>query len=131
MPTLTGYPTSRMLLPGVYRSSEPKVRLLKFHIRRSRSRHQTHKSTVTDMLLSILAVCSSEELREPSGSSDGGDTTSAIGGAVDDGAEIQIREQRRQIKNKILAVGRMQNMFKLLRSVPSLPAIFCGLQMIE
>jgi serine/threonine-protein phosphatase 2B catalytic subunit len=68
------------------------------------------------MLLSILAVCSSEELEEPSNSFDG-DRSLIIGGTGDDAVEMQIREQRQQIRNKILAVGKMQRVFKMLRSV--------------
>jgi serine/threonine-protein phosphatase 2B catalytic subunit len=63
------------------------------------------------MLLSILAVCSSEELEDTASESsddDSGHTTAAEG---------KISERRQQIKNKILAVGRMQRVFQLLRLV--------------
>jgi serine/threonine-protein phosphatase 2B catalytic subunit len=71
------------------------------------------------MLLSILAVCSSEELEESPGSFNG-DRSSVVRGAGDDAAERQILEQRQLIKNKILAVAKMQRVFKLLRSVLTL-----------
>lgn len=68
-------------------------------------------SPVADMLLAILSICSQEELVEADSDSDG-----------DAGADVkstpeEIQQRRQQIKNKILAVGRMQRVFQLLRSV--------------
>lgn len=58
------------------------------------------------MLLSVLSVCSEEEL----------DTDSEDEVKEEKAAE-EIRLRRQQIKNKIRAVGRMQRVFTLLRSV--------------
>lgn len=65
------------------------------------------------MLLAILSICSEEELIESD--SDDEEETRALADAAT-GAEYQQRKQ--QIKNKIMAVGRMQRVFQLLRSVP-------------
>ena len=63
------------------------------------------------MLLAVLAVCSEEEL-EDSGSSDEDDTRTI----ADLGLTPQeIAHRRQEIKNKILAVGKMQRVFQLLR----------------
>ena len=62
---------------------------------------------VTEMLLAILSICSQEELDEPDSDEDKQN--------ADD-----IAARRQAIKNKILAVGRMQKVFQLLRYVPSL-----------
>lgn len=63
------------------------------------------------MLLAVLSVCSEEEL-EDSGSSDEDDTRTI----ADLGLTPQeIAQRRQQIKNKILAVGKMQRVFQLLR----------------
>lgn len=59
---------------------------------------------ITDMLLSVLSVCSEEEL-------DGDSEEEAKGDQTAD--EIQAR--REQIRNKIRAVGRMQRVFTILR----------------
>jgi serine/threonine-protein phosphatase 2B catalytic subunit len=75
------------------------------------------------MLLAILSICSAEELEESSEESTD----------VSDGEEGQHREapvrdlsaRRQQIKNKILAVGRMQRVFNALRYV--LRVGFCTL----
>jgi len=61
---------------------------------------------VTEMLLAILSICSQEELNE----SRSEDEVSNV-----DEAAIAARKQ--QIKNKILAVGRMQRVFQLLRYI--------------
>ena len=55
---------------------------------------------ITDMLIAILDCCSKEELEEPEDEDM----------SVDD-----VDERRRQIKNKILAVGRLNRVFSLLR----------------
>jgi len=56
------------------------------------------------MLLAILSICSQEEL-------DGNDSDS--GGEAEQPTDIAARRQ--MIKNKILAVGKMQKVFQLLR----------------
>lgn len=58
------------------------------------------------MLLAILAVCSAEELED-----DSDDTLTT----TDLGLTPEIVQRREQIKNKILAVGKMQRVFQLLR----------------
>ncbi|KAF8664226.1 hypothetical protein AX16_000788 [Volvariella volvacea WC 439] len=63
---------------------------------------------ITEMLLAILSICSQEELVD-SESDDEGDTKN-LADAVATSAD-----RRQQIKNKILAVGRMQRVFQLLR----------------
>jgi hypothetical protein len=65
-------------------------------------------STVIEMLLAVLAVCSQEELEVESSSSE--DEAQL---ALMDPNDLSARRQ--QIKNKILAVGRIQRMFQLLR----------------
>ena len=71
-----------------------------------------HRSAVADMLLAVLAVCSEEALEEDSESSASeGDETRTVPDAP------AISERRQQIKNKILAVGKMQRVFQLLRCV--------------
>lgn len=63
---------------------------------------------VTEMLLSILSICSEEELEDSDS-----DEASTIADLAMSSTEIQ--QRRQQIKNKILAVGRMQRVFQLLR----------------
>jgi serine/threonine-protein phosphatase 2B catalytic subunit len=64
------------------------------------------------MLLAVLSVCSPEEL-EDEPSSDDGVADRAI---IDQATTPDMRATRRQaLKNKILAVGRMQLMFQNLR----------------
>jgi serine/threonine-protein phosphatase 2B catalytic subunit len=67
---------------------------------------------VTDMLLAVLSVCSQEELEETS--SDEDDTRTIADLAL---TPNEIAHRRQQIKNKILAVGRMQRVFQILRCV--------------
>ncbi|KAG7095065.1 hypothetical protein E1B28_005855 [Marasmius oreades] len=67
---------------------------------------------ITEMLLAILSICSEEELTEDGESSDEDDTRTLAGAAMSP-TEYQARKQ--QIKNKIMAVGRMQRVFQLLR----------------
>jgi serine/threonine-protein phosphatase 2B catalytic subunit len=65
------------------------------------------------MLLAILSICSEEELL---GSDDGSEDDSRTFADVQlSPAEVQ--QRRQQIKNKIMAVGRMQRVFQLLRFV--------------
>ena len=64
------------------------------------------------MLLAVLSVCSPEELDDEPSSDDG----AADRTIVDQATTADMRATRRQqIKNKILAVGRMQLMFQNLR----------------
>jgi serine/threonine-protein phosphatase 2B catalytic subunit len=67
------------------------------------------------MLLAVLAVCSQEELEEALSSASDDDETRTR-------AEDEAKQARReQIKNKIMAVGRMQRVCQILRFAPSLP----------
>ena len=59
---------------------------------------------VAEMLLAVLSVCSEEELEDTSSDED----------AITDLA-LSPNERRQEIKNKILAVGRMQRVFQILR----------------
>ncbi|KAI0368493.1 Metallo-dependent phosphatase [Pilatotrama ljubarskyi] len=79
---------------------------------------------ITEMLLAILAVCSDQELESTSSEED--DSERALELEDEDGddtrtvADIsltpnEISQRRQEIKNKILAVGRMQRIFQLLR----------------
>ncbi|KAL1915563.1 uncharacterized protein VTP21DRAFT_6687 [Calcarisporiella thermophila] len=62
---------------------------------------------ITDMLLSVLNVCTKEELLDEEGPDLKADMTET---------ELeQVEQRRRQIKNKILAVGRMARVFQVLR----------------
>ena len=82
---------------------------------------------ITEMLLAILSVCSDQELESVSSededaeraraledeeSSEEGDDTRTIPDMPSD-----LASRRQEIKNKILAVGRMQRVFQLLRCV--------------
>ncbi|KAH9042647.1 Metallo-dependent phosphatase [Lactarius pseudohatsudake] len=68
---------------------------------------------IIEMLLAVLAVCSQEELEDDSSSSEDDEAERAIVSEALAPGEVSARRQ--QIKNKILAVGRMQRMFQLLR----------------
>ena len=104
-----GYPTSWMHLRGVFRSSGRKVRFPLF-----KAGELLILSTVIEMLLAVLSVCSQEELEEGSSSSSGDEAELALmNQAVNHGGDVS--ETRQRIRNKILAVGRMQRMFQLLR----------------
>jgi serine/threonine-protein phosphatase 2B catalytic subunit len=61
------------------------------------------------MLLAILRICSEEELAEDD------DDTRTIPEVTTSPADVARRRQ--QIKTKILAVGKMQRVFQLLRQV--------------
>ncbi|KAF9043876.1 Metallo-dependent phosphatase [Hymenopellis radicata] len=61
---------------------------------------------IADMLLAVLSVCSSEELTESDSDSDE---------VMADSKGVDVEQRRQQIKNKILAVGRMQRVFQILR----------------
>ncbi|CCM01263.1 uncharacterized protein FIBRA_03312 [Fibroporia radiculosa] len=81
---------------------------------------------ITEMLLAILSVCSDTELEESSYASSDEDEERARALAELDDEEEEMRmtehvhpsERRQEIKNKILAVGRMQRVFQLLRYAP-------------
>ena len=61
--------------------------------------------SVTEMLLAILSICTQEELAESEESEE-------------EAPSVEDLAARKQvIKNKILAVGRMQRVFQLLRFV--------------
>lgn len=88
---------------------------------------------ITEMLLAILSVCSDQELESYSSEEDDADRMRALEEEDEDEdgddtrtvADIaltptEISSRRQEIKNKILAVGRMQRMFQVLRCVPSL-----------
>ncbi|KAF8995996.1 Metallo-dependent phosphatase-like protein [Cyathus striatus] len=64
---------------------------------------------ITEMLLAVLSVCSAEELETESDSDEDGERTEGGPTAAD------IAARRQQIKNKIMAVGKMQRVFQLLR----------------
>ena len=67
------------------------------------------------MLLAVLSVCSEEELDESSSDED-----DAPGTGIGTDLALSpndLAARRQQIKNKILAVGRMQRVFQLLRCV--------------
>lgn len=64
---------------------------------------------ITDMLLAVLAVCSEEEL-EGTGSVDDDDDARTV---ISTTSEVE--QRRKEIKNKIMAVGKMQRIFQLLR----------------
>lgn len=64
-----------------------------------------------EMLLAVLSVCSPEELEDDASSDDAADRA-----LIDQATTDAMRASRRQqIKNKILAVGKMQLMFQNLR----------------
>jgi len=66
------------------------------------------------MLLAVLSVCSAEELESSSEeSTDVSDEDDDKLGELPVSPEISARRQ--QIKNKILAVGRLQRVFTVLR----------------
>ncbi|OJT10856.1 Serine/threonine-protein phosphatase 2B catalytic subunit [Trametes pubescens] len=80
---------------------------------------------ITEMLLAILAVCSDQELESASSEEDDAERSRALDSDSDSDdtrtvADLaltpnEISARRQEIKNKILAVGRMQRIFQLLR----------------
>jgi serine/threonine-protein phosphatase 2B catalytic subunit len=70
-------------------------------------------SAVTEMLLAILSICSEEELIGSDEDSEDDSPTFAHAPL----SPTDVQHRRQQIKNKIMAVGRMQRVFQLLRSV--------------
>ncbi|OCH84076.1 Metallo-dependent phosphatase, partial [Obba rivulosa] len=74
-------------------------------------------SKITEMLLAILSICSEEELSsfgddEDEGERWEGEESQADRALMDATAEAQ---RKQQIKSKIMAVGRMQRVFQILR----------------
>lgn len=78
-------------------------------------RRKLTRLIVTEMLLAILSICSEEELVESDTDTEDDAETKTLADAVAGNAEYTARKQ--QIKNKIMAVGRMQRVFQLLRYV--------------
>ncbi|KAI0794857.1 Metallo-dependent phosphatase [Abortiporus biennis] len=75
---------------------------------------------ITEMLLAILSVCSEEELEHSEFSSDEEGHLEGDEGETRTIADLsltpsEISARREQIKNKILAVGKMQRVFQILR----------------
>ncbi len=90
---------------------------------------------ITEMLLAILSVCSDQELGSVSSEEEDAERARALNDSdseegdetrtVTDLSPNEISERRQEIKNKILAVGRMQRIFQLLRYVPPRPLLPC------
>ncbi|KAK7689526.1 hypothetical protein QCA50_007318 [Cerrena zonata] len=74
-------------------------------------------SKITEMLLAILSICTEDELEDDSSSMADEDDTRTLGSAdsVQMLSASETAARRQQIKNKILAVGKMQKVFQLLR----------------
>lgn len=72
---------------------------------------------VTEMLLAILSICSQEELDSESDGEEEAQGEEAL-------RTEAIAARRQAIKNKIMAVGRMQKVFQILRFVFVLLANF-------
>ena len=82
---------------------------------------------ITEMLLAILSVCSDQELESVSSEEEDAERQRALNDSdeeegddtrtVADVSPTEIASRRQEIKNKILAVGRMQRIFQLLRYV--------------
>jgi serine/threonine-protein phosphatase 2B catalytic subunit len=68
------------------------------------------------MLLAILSICSQEELIESEDETEG---------RTEEELAAEQLARRQAIKNKILAVGRMQRVFQLLRYVASSLILLC------
>lgn len=75
------------------------------------------------MLLAILSICSQEELVE-SEEEEGGE------GKTEEEHAAEQLARRQAIKNKILAVGRMQRVFQLLRYVMAFSS-FCRVMLMK
>lgn len=80
---------------------------------------------ITEMLLAILAICSDQELESVSSEEEDLERARALDTVeeADESGEdpmmgSDISSRRSQIKSKIMAVGRMQRVFHLLRYVP-------------
>lgn len=84
---------------------------------------------VTDMLVSILNICTEEELEEETPMLPGSVVllpvvskffelsleTSAVVGEADMAEELTLEEKRAALRNKVLAIGRVARMFQVLR----------------
>ena len=68
---------------------------------------------VTEMLLAILSTCSDDEIAESESDEDA--AARGINGPPQ--SPIDLAQRRQQIKNKIMAVGKMQRVFQILRFV--------------
>ncbi|KAG6867773.1 hypothetical protein C0993_011258 [Termitomyces sp. T159_Od127] len=66
---------------------------------------------ITDMLLAVLSVCSQEELSEVD--SESGDESTV--GMEPGMTPADIQRRRQEIRNKIMAIGKMQKVFQMLR----------------
>jgi len=65
---------------------------------------------ITEMLLAILSICSEEELDSVESDEDETRNVATLGMTPS-----ELAQRRQEIKNKILAVGKMQRIFQLLR----------------
>ncbi|KAJ7449181.1 Metallo-dependent phosphatase-like protein [Mycena latifolia] len=75
---------------------------------------------ITEMLLAILSICSEEELVDSDSDSEGetdadGDAKMRTARTLGLSTPAEIARRRQEIKSKIIAVGRMQRVFQLLR----------------
>ncbi|KAG6811974.1 hypothetical protein H0H92_005008 [Tricholoma furcatifolium] len=66
---------------------------------------------ITDMLLAVLSVCSQEELSEVDPDS-GDEVTHGVEPGM---TAAEIQKRRNEIKKKIVAIGKMQRVFQMLR----------------
>ncbi|KAG5638516.1 3',5'-cyclic-nucleotide phosphodiesterase (PDEase) (3':5'-CNP) [Sphagnurus paluster] len=64
---------------------------------------------ITDMLLAVLSVCSEEELTEVDSDEE---TVASVDQAM---SPADVQRRRQEIKNKIMAIGKMQRVFQRLR----------------
>ncbi|KAI0654987.1 Metallo-dependent phosphatase [Cubamyces menziesii] len=78
---------------------------------------------ITEMLLAILAVCSDQELESTSSEEDDSERLRELEEEDDETRTVadisltpnEISQRRQEIKNKILAIGKMQRIFQVLR----------------
>lgn len=93
---------------------------------------------VTDMLMSILNICTEEELDEETPIAQSGDTpqlspllstfelpniASPTAGAISEGSvERSLDNKKQALRNKVLAIGRVARMYQLLREESELVA---------
>ena len=100
LPIHTGFLTLWMRLRGVCHLLARRVQFYSLHL----IRKLTGGTLVTDMLLSLLNICTKEELEEEDE------------GLIDVKESVaESAERKRIIKSKILAVGRVSRVFALLR----------------
>jgi hypothetical protein len=113
VPTRIGCPISWTPSRGACRLLGLRVSVFTVHVPISRAiLIQEGSNTVAEMLLAVLSVCSEEELGDTS--SDEDETRTLADLAL---SPNEIAQRRQQIRNKILAVGRMQRVFQILRCV--------------